>query len=66
MDIQQTVFEKQIGLDSPDEGLALLGACNGNAALFTNAFNVTCDSTADGLVIRGEDRESVETASRII
>ncbi|NLA71732.1 MAG: phosphate starvation-inducible protein PhoH [Clostridiaceae bacterium] len=66
MDIQQTVFEKQIGLDSPDEGLALLGACNGNASLFTNAFNVTCDSTADGLVIRGEDRESVETASRII
>ncbi|HZK29546.1 MAG TPA: PhoH family protein [Clostridia bacterium] len=66
MDNKQTVFEKQITLDSPDQGLALLGACNGNASLFAEAFRVTCDSTADGLVIRGEDKESVEKAGRII
>lgn len=66
MDKQKTVFEKFLELDSPEEGLVLLGACNGHASLLNEAFGVVCDSTADGLVIRGEDKGAVERAARII
>ena len=65
MDNKDLEFEKYIELDSPEEGLVLLGACNGNASLFNEAFHVVCDSTADGMVIRGRDKSSVEAASRI-
>ena len=65
MDNKDLEFEKYIELDSPEEGLVLLGACNGNASLLNEAFHVVCDSTADGMVIRGRDKSSVEAASRI-
>ena len=66
MDKKDIVFEKQIELESPEEGLVVLGACNGNASLFNQAFGVVCDPTAQGLVIRGPDKGSVEQASKII
>ena len=62
----EPIFEKRIELESPEEGFALLGSCNGNASLFGEAFNVVCDSTADGLVIRGAEKSKVETAGRIM
>lgn len=66
METNEIIFEKQIELESPEEGLVLLGACNGNASLFSEAFNVSCDSTANGVVLRGTDKPSVEMASRIM
>lgn len=62
----QPIYEKRIELDSPEEGFALLGSCNGHASLFGEAFGVVCDSTADGLVIRGPDKSKVETSGRIM
>lgn len=59
-------YEKSIELESPEEGLVLLGACNGNASLLNEAFGIVCDSTASGLVIRGKDKQAVEGAARIV
>lgn len=59
-------YEKSIELESPEEGLVLLGACNGNASLLNEAFGIVCDSTANGLVIRGKDKQAVEGAARIV
>lgn len=66
MNTNDTVFEKHIELESPEEGLVLLGSCNGNASLFSKGLDVVCDSDATGLVLRGGNKESVETAARII
>lgn len=66
MENKEPVFEKRIALNSPQDGLALLGSCNGNASLFRNAFDVVCDATAEGLVIRGADKQAVEAAGRIM
>ena len=66
MDNKDLEFEKYIELDSPEEGLVLLGACNGNASLLNEAFHVVCDSTAYGKVIRDRHKSSVEAASRIV
>lgn len=62
----EPIFEKRIELESPEEGFALLGSCNGNAPLFGQAFGVVCDSTAEGLVVRGPEKSKVEAAGRIM
>ncbi|MGI6121918.1 MAG: PhoH family protein [Saccharofermentanales bacterium] len=64
MDNNVTVFEKHLELDHPDEGLALLGTCNGHAEIVGKSLNVAVETTATGIVIRG-DKNAVETAERI-
>ncbi len=59
-----TIVEKFLELDNPEEGLALLGACNGHADIVEKALNVTVEATATGIVIRGE-KDAVNTAERI-
>ncbi len=65
MKMNPSIYEHYIELDSPDEGIALLGACNSHAALVEQTLSVTCDSAPGGMVIRGSDSKKVETAARI-
>ncbi|MGI6157698.1 MAG: PhoH family protein [Saccharofermentanales bacterium] len=65
MDTQTPIYEKHISLSGPDESLALLGACNGYASIVEKSLNVTCDATADGIVIRGERKADVQSASQV-
>ena len=64
MDNNVTVFEKHLELDHPEEGLALLGTCNGHAEIVGKSLNVAVEATATGIVIRG-DKKAVEMAERI-
>ncbi|HNZ63416.1 MAG TPA: PhoH family protein [Bacillota bacterium] len=64
MDSEVINTEKHLELNTPEEGLALLGACNGHAGIVEKSFNVKVEATATGLVIRGEEK-AVETAARI-
>jgi len=65
MKMNPSIYEHYIELDSPDEGIALLGAFNSHATLVEQTLSVTCDSAPGGMVIHGSDRKNVETAARI-
>lgn len=65
MEKNNRIFEKHIELDSPEEALSLLGACSCHGDLVERALSVDCETTAEGMVIRGPVRKKVEAAAQI-
>lgn len=65
MEKNNRIFEKHIELDSPEEALSLLGACSCHGDLVEWALSVDCETTAEGMVIRGPVRKKVEAAAQI-
>ncbi|MDD2363456.1 MAG: PhoH family protein [Saccharofermentanales bacterium] len=65
MEKNNRIFEKHIELDSPEEALSLLGACSCHGDLVERALSVDCETTAEGVVIRGPVRKKVEAAAQI-
>jgi phosphate starvation-inducible PhoH-like protein len=65
MENNKRIFEKYIELDSPEEALSLLGACSCHGDLVERALSVDCDTTADGMLVRGSDRRKVDAAIRV-
>lgn len=65
MEENNKIFEKYIKLNSPEEALALLGACSSHGDLVERALSVECDTTAEGMVIRGTDKRRVDVGLKI-
>ncbi len=65
MEKNNRIFEKHIEFDSPEEALSLLGACSCHGDLVERALSVDCETTAEGMVIRGPVRKKVEAAAQI-
>ena len=65
MEKNNRIFEKHIELDSPEEALSLLGACSCHGDLVERALSVDCETTAEGMEIRGPVRKKVEAAAQI-
>lgn len=58
-------YERRLTLESPEEAMALLGACGCHAAIVEKELEIECETTPDGIAVRGTSQRDVDLATRI-